>query len=526
MERTVLLLLACASLTHAQVFADEVLVEGDISIETTWTANNSYLLRGFVHVTSGTTLTIEPGTVIKGETETKGTLIIARGAQLIADGTAIAPIVFTSAQPPGLRAIGDWGGLILCGRAPVNLPGGEGVVPGGVDAVYGGSDADDNSGILRFLRIEFPGIAFQPNMESNGLTLAGVGRATIVDHVQVSYSGDDSFEFLGGTVDARHLYAYAGVDDDLGMTEGYSGRVQFAVSLRDPGLADQSGSNGLENDNDPTGTDATPHTTPVISNVSLFGPQVEVGTVINTNYKRANHLRRNTHSRVFNSVFAGFPVGLLIDGALCEANCDAGTLKVSNNVYSAMATLTAVAVGSTWDVGSWFNENGNSAVSDNTALGYADPFNLASPDFTLDGASSLNTGADFSDTDLADPFFEQVSYQGAFGATDWTPGWSNTDPQNTPYAVAIEERALASTVSIFPDPLTVGSQLNLYQAPHAALTLQFFDVRGRLARERRIGSAGGRSVPLGNDATALESGFYLLRIIADGFQVTTKVMVP
>ena len=421
------------SCQYAGTDGSTVTVNSNIAVNTTWTADKKYKIYGFVEIESGAVLTIEPGTVIMGDKNTKGTLIVNRGAQLMAEGTVADPIVFTSAQPAGSRAPGDWGGIIICGKAPINLPGGTGVVEGGVEAVFGGTDAADNSGRVKYVRIEYPGIAFQPNNEINGLTLAGVGSGTEIDHVQVSYSGDDSFEFFGGTVNAKNLVAFAGLDDDFDMDNGYSGHFQFGVSLRDPNQADASGSNGLEHDNDASGTTATPYTTPVLSNVSIYGPQATPGTTINANFKRAAHLRRNTHSRVFNSVFAGFPTGLLIDGSAAEANADAGDLKVKNCVFSAMATLTAVASGSTWDIAAYFTNNGNTSYADNTALGVNDPFNLSAPNFLLSGSSPLASGALFSDTDLSDPFFSNVAYKGAFGSDNWTADWCNWTPQSTSY---------------------------------------------------------------------------------------------
>jgi len=200
-----------------------------------------------------------------------------------------------------------------------------------------------------------------------------------------------------------------------------------------PDIADQSGSNGLEHDNDGQGTSATPYTSPVLSNVSIYGPLATPGTVINGNFKRASHLRRNTRSKVFNSVFAGFPTGLLVDGSACEANASAGDLKVRRCVYSAMTTPTAVASGSTWDIQTWFAGNGNSLVTDNSGLGVADAFNLTAPDFLLTGGSVLASGAAFTESELNDPFFENVTYKGAFGTENWTAGWCNWDPQNTAY---------------------------------------------------------------------------------------------
>ncbi|MFZ1687154.1 MAG: hypothetical protein WAU70_07020 [Flavobacteriales bacterium] len=408
-------------------------LQGSITVNTTLTADKTYLLVGFVYVEAGATLTIDPGTVIMGDKNSKGTLIIKRGARIVATGNSSAPIVFTSSQPAGQRAPGDWGGVIICGNAPINAPGGEATVEGGPDAIYGGVNASDDSGVLQYVRIEYPGIALQPNQEINGLTLGGVGSATTIAHVQVSYSGDDSFECFGGTVNVKHLVAFGGLDDDFDMDFGFSGHGQFLVSLRDPNQADASGSNGLEHDNDASGTSATPYTTPVLSNVSIYGPQATSGTVINSNFKRSAHLRRNAHSRVFNSNFAGFPTGVLIDGSACETNCDANELKLRNCVFSAMGALTAVASGSTWDIDAWFAANGNTSLVDNAALLVADPFNLANPNFLPTGGSPLLGGASFSDGELGDPFFETTSYRGAFGDTDWTDGWANWDPQNTAY---------------------------------------------------------------------------------------------
>lgn len=408
-------------------------VEGNSDVSYTFTSDKTWVLKGFVYVESGATLTIEPGTVVRGDKDTKGTLIIKRGAMIMAEGTASQPIVFTSNQPIGSRAAGDWGGLIICGKAKNNQPGGEATVEGGVEATYGGTSDNDNSGILRYARIEFPGIPFQPNQEINGLTLASVGRGTSIDHVQVSFSGDDSYEWFGGNVDVKYLVAYKGLDDDFDMDNGYSGRFQFGVAQREPNTADQSGSNGLEHDNDANGTTAEPFTTPVISNVSIFGPKADAGTSINSNFKRSNHLRRNAHTRVFNSLFAGFPVGCLIDGSACEANCDANELKVKNCVYGGMETLTAVASGSTWDIATWFNNGGNTSYTTNAELGVTNGFDQSAPDFTLTGASPLNSGADFSDGDLGAGFFQSVNYRGAFGAENWTSGWCNWDPQNTAY---------------------------------------------------------------------------------------------
>lgn len=171
-----------------------------------------------------------------------------------------------------------------------------------------------------------------------------------------------------------------------------------------------------------------------MSNVSVFGPKADAGTTISGDFKRATHLRRNTHSRVFNSVFAGFPTGCLIDGSACETNCDANELKVKNCVYSGTTTLTAVASGSTWDISTWFTNNGNTSYAENSELGVMDGFNQSAPDFTLSGGGSpLNSGVDFTDGDLGVSFFQTVPYRGAFGTENWTAGGVFVQWQNTVY---------------------------------------------------------------------------------------------
>lgn len=169
-----------------------------------------------------------------------------------------------------------------------------GVIEGGVDNVagdgkYGGTNATESSGTLQYIRIEYPGIAFLPNNEINGLTLGGVGSGTTLDDIQVSYSGDDSYEFFGGTVNAKYLVAFSGTDDDFDTDFGYSGKCQFLLAVRDSSYYDAAGaSNGFESDNDGTGTTSTPITSPVFSNVTLIGPKATLTTPVASYFKRGN----------------------------------------------------------------------------------------------------------------------------------------------------------------------------------------------------------------------------------------------
>ncbi len=440
----------------------QIIVSGEITTNTSWTSNNIYLLDGWVYVRDGATLTIEPGTLIKGDFNTKGALIIERGAKLIADGTPESPIVFTSQKAAGQRSYGDWGGVILCGKASVNVPAnagngtaaGEAIIEGGVGSVYGGAatpDDNDNSGILRYVRIEFGGIPFQPNSEINGLTMGGVGSGTIIENVMVSYSGDDAFEWFGGTVNCKNLVSYKNWDDDFDSDFGYRGKVQFGLVVRDPNIADQSGSNGFETDNDGQGTGNTPITRGIFSNFTVIGPLV-FNSTINSNYKRALHLRRNTQTSVFNSVFVGYPTGLLIDASTTQLNATNNDLRFRNSVLcfmnDSLATTTSANpnnVSGDFNIDNWFNTSGwgNNLVNGVEELMFKN-VSLTAPDLTLMDGSPLYNGSSFTDSYLDQNFFTSTNYKGAFGSSNWAKCWTEWDPQNASYNSAIDNSVVAA----------------------------------------------------------------------------------
>ncbi len=414
-------------------------VSGDITTDTKWYAAGKYMLNGFVYVKNNATLTIEAGTLIKGVSGTKGTLIIERGSKIIAQGTETAPIIFTSDKPKGQRSYGDWGGIVLCGKAPTNKHDngtGTGTAEGGIGSEYGGTDPDDNSGTLQYVRIEFPGIGLTAtaNSEINGLTLYAVGAGTTIDHIQVSYSGDDSFEWFGGTVKMKYLVAFRGWDDDWDTDNGYSGKVQFFVSLRDPAVADQSQSNGFESDNDSDGSTLSPYTSAQFVNGTVLGPMVTSSTTIHTLFRHAMQLRRGSRLSIYNTVFAGWPKGLFIDGAKGDSpsQAAANVLQIENCVMSGMGInyVTDYFASESWYLDGTRN---NEVKASNDLLMLTDPFNLTSPNFLPATGSPILSGASFANSRLTDSFFTPVSYRGAFGTTDWTTGWCNFDPQNTDY---------------------------------------------------------------------------------------------
>jgi hypothetical protein len=423
-------------------------VSGDITENTTWYAAAKYMLSGFVYVKNNVTLTIEAGTLIKGVSNTKAALIIERGSKIMAEGTSTQPIVFTSDKPKGQRASGDWGGVVICGKATTNKHDngtGVGIAEGGIGSNYGGTDDADNSGVLQYVRIEFPGIPLTStaNSEINGLTLYSVGSGTIIDHIQVSYSGDDSYEWFGGTVNCKYLVCMRGLDDEYDTDNGYRGKLQFLFGIRDSNVSDQSGSNGFESDNDADGSTLTPVTKPTFSNVTLYGPLTVSETLpANHLFKRGIHIRRSSQLSVYNSVFAGWPVGLLLDGTLGDTPTAAenNDLQIENSIMAGMTANYAATSGTPAapytlaQTEAYYTAPARAnAINTLTDIIGSGLISLTDPTLLPDAGSPVLTGASFTNSRLTDSFFTPVTYKGAFGTTDWTSGWCNFDPQNTDY---------------------------------------------------------------------------------------------
>lgn len=411
-------------------------VSADITTNTTW--SGVVKLMNKVYVKNNATLTIAPGTIIRGDKLTQGTLIITRGAKIIADGTAANPIVFTSNEAVGARNEGDWGGLVLLGLAKNNQPGGvaniEGIVPT-TDSQYGGNFDNDNSGILRYVRVEFAGIALEPNKEINGITFGSVGNQTIVDYVQVTFSGDDSFEWFGGTVNCKHLIAYRGLDDDFDCDFGYRGKVQFALSIRDKDLSDAPGdSNAFECDNDAAGSTAQPKTRPIFSNVTLVGPKGNGTTALPTGekFEKAFRLRRNSAVSVLNSLVTGWEKGLSIEGAPVVANLNGDTMVFVNNIltnfavpsWSANNTNTVLNSGgstTSW-YNSWWGVDGNDSTQTLAQVNWVNLFPAlgVTPDARLGAGSVAANGATFLNPvffSVAMPTVATTSYTYCQGAS-------------------------------------------------------------------------------------------------------------
>ena len=409
-----------------------VTVATNITTNTTWITGKTYKLTGLIYVTNNATLTIQPGVVVKGNFSNTGTaLIITRGSKLNAIGTAADPIVFTSAKPAGSRAAGDWGGIIMLGKAGFNVNSGINNIEGitaTLNTEYGGGVSpinNDNSGTLKYVRIEFPGFVFSPNNEINGLTMGAVGNGTTIDYVQVSHCNDDAFEWFGGSVNCKHLVSFKNLDDDFDTDNGYKGIVQYVLGIRDPAFADNpaiSTSEGFESDNNAGGNASTAGldtTSAIFTNVTMVGPSLRATLsptmTVASGYERPLRLRRATQLKVYNSIFMDFKNSFLfVDGSAAVANATAGTLKFKNNIIAGTLSTTYAGGVNPTSLNTWFSSNGNSYLSGTTGL-LTKAYGTTSSDYQAgnfsDSATNLDyrpgttaaTGADFTDSSLT-PF--------------------------------------------------------------------------------------------------------------------------
>ncbi len=315
---------------------------GTLTENKTLTADKVWSLKGYVYIPQGITLTVEPGTKVISDVSEKGALCVEKGGKIIADGTADKPIIFTSGQ--STPKPGDWGGLIILGNAPTNKP--NPTIEGGVGRAFGGVDENDNSGILRYVRVEYAGIAAFPGSEINAFTFGGVGKGTVVDYCESYYANDDAFEFFGGNVNCSHLVAVGTADDDYDFDFGYTGTIKFAISKRDPQFVDMGDAgNGIECDNDGTGSVAIPLTKPNLQNFTLIGP-IESNSL--SNHNLAMRWRRGTAFNVQYSIFYGYMKGgFSIESDISAGYFNTGLSTMFNNYISSVDTVNTIKTSST-----------------------------------------------------------------------------------------------------------------------------------------------------------------------------------
>ncbi len=441
-------------------------VSTDVLTNTTW--SGVIKLQNKIYVKNNATLTILPGTIIRGDKLTQATLIVTRGAKIYANGTASNPVVFTSNEAPGTRLPGDWGGLVLLGLAKNNQPGGvaniEGIVPT-TDTQFGGNFDNDNSGSLTYVRIEFAGIALEPNKEINGLTCGSVGSATVIDYVQVTSSGDDSFEWFGGTVNCKHLIAYRGLDDDFDTDFGYRGKVQFGLSIRDKDLSDAIGdSNSFESDNDAAGSTAQPKTRPIFSNMTLVGPKGN-GTIalpVGEKFEKAFRLRRNTSTSCLNSLVTGWEKGLSIESSNTAANVTGDSLMFASNTMTNFTNgtnvITSAGISGAFYAG-FFGVDGNDSTNTLSQVNWVNLFTAlgTTPDARLNTGSVAGTTASFTNPKFFSIAAPSVTNTVTYCQNALASAITGTSlPGNTLYYYTTAVGGLGSITPIIPSTTTPG----------------------------------------------------------------------
>lgn len=396
-----------------------IVVTGEITGNDAWTNNYYYVLRGAVFVRTGATLSIQAGTTIIGESGSLGTLVVERGGKIFALGTREAPIVFTSDQPVGARGRGDWGGLILNGRAPVNLAGGLGTGEGDT-GVYGGTDPNDSSGVMRYVRVEFSGVEFSPDNELNGIAFQGVGRGSVFEYLQAHMSRDDGMEWFGGNPDLKHLVISNAADDAFDWTFGFSGRVQFVAVTQRGDDAD----NGIEADNNEFSNNALPRSHPQLYNFTLCGdPDRNEGG----EGPRAVIFRRGTAFTFRNFLVTGFKT----TGIQVETTNTATTTPINNGT-------SQMGAGVIWNIPTPLHSSVTPFVTSGrfpNVLTNVDPgvsttgcSTHEAPNFQPSSAATLAGGQLEPIAPPEDGFFERTTYIGAVAPApedDWTKGWTS-----------------------------------------------------------------------------------------------------
>lgn len=541
MTRTVTsLLLLLLLLAPGTAFGQQTVVvtDDDVTGEVTWTSDNVYILDGRVFAEEGTVLTIEPGTVIKGrysaDPENASVLVIAPGARIYAEGTPEAPIIFTAEDddvndPHDLDNTdrGLWGGVIILGRAGLNVAGNEeqieGIPASDTRGTYGGDDDDDDSGVFRYVSIRHGGASIAPNNEINGLTMGGVGRGTTIEYVEVYANLDDCFEWFGGTVNTRYLAGAFCGDDTFDYDEGYRGLNQFWFGIQSP---DDAGTGG-EFDGGTTPEDGTPYAIPTIYNVTLIGSGAESGLASND---FAMNIRDNAGGRFYNSVFTDFAgravqVEDLPSGEDSWARLLAGDLVISNSLFygfgggSTPEELFVVA--GQEETSPLFVDYITAPERHNL---FVDP-QLRGISRTADGGLDPRPGdgspvLTATTRSVDDDFFAETSYLGAFDGEDlWIDGWTALSELGYLGGGGVSNEPAHKTSGFnvgrnYPNPFSRSTTIAYEVGDPQHVRLAVYDVTGReVALLVNEPVAAGRH-EVAFSADNLPSGLYIYRLQA------------
>jgi hypothetical protein len=503
-------------------------ISTNITTNTTLTSGNTYLLVGNIAVTNNAVLTIQPGTVIRGDKNTKACLIITKGAQINAVGTVTNPIIFTSNEEPSGngRAAADWGGVVILGNGIINTPCStcgtspktnfiEGFATQFPEIAYGGNNSTESSGTMSYCRIEFAGVALSatPNSELNSLTMGGVGSGTQIDHIQASFGGDDAFEWFGGAVDAKYLIAFRGLDDDFDTDYGHSGRVQFGLVVRDKDVSDAAGdSNGFESDNSGgTGLNRLPITKTIFSNMTVIGPKRD-GTVAlpgTEKFERGIFTRRNTAISIHNSIIVGWEKGWHVSGAPTfdnyNANMNMDSLGLVQNTLIASNLFPKFVHDAGGANATWYNAYAGINSIDTTKTVAQIAFVNAFPtllednsDFRLLAASSASTGASFS------------------------------GPQFAGQVTGIEKltNGVINSFVLYPNPATASTTISFSIAEKNKVSVNVYDILGNLVStlsQSNDFEKGNNTISL--NTANLASGIYYISLDINGSKETKKLII-
>jgi hypothetical protein len=499
-------------------------------------ASKVYLLTSTCVVRSGGKLIIPAGTVIRGAADLTATpklyatLVVERGGMIEVNGTSSNPVVMTSNKAAGSRDRGDWGGLVLCGKAVNNqsvdaqLEGFNNVAVDNTLGKFGGTDDADNSGIVKYVRIEFAGLAFEPNKEVNSLTMGSIGSGTTIEGVQCSFGNDDGFEWFGGTVNCKKLISYKTTDDDFDTDFGYRGAVQFGIAVKDTSYFDlswnapsgASTSETFESDNDAAGSGKLPLTSAVFSNITCVGP-VSLDKTYNDlsathkgAFRRGARIRRNSRLSVVNSVFMGYRNFIMFDGdsVLIASGVKSGAFSETSNVLrnNYIANTAAAAAAGATNTGlvevdskntpaamdAWLRDakNANKIDDVNYASGaiLVDPKNATAPDFRPVVASKINTLANY-DAAIFTKFgkFSSVNTLGDVVMTN-----------------------------AYPVPAVDVVNVELFTVSATDVLVSVCDMSGKV-----VASLGTQSLVAGGNAIAvpvaqLNNGLYILNVVSSG----------
>ena len=546
----VLILSLGFSVCQAQVTepCDCVQLQGDITANTTLSAENCYTIDGCVTVKSGYSLTIPAGTVLFGMKSTNGALMVERGAQIFINGTSSNPVIMTSDQTIGSRAKGDWQGLAIAGDATNNQS-------NDIDVDWscvipsGGTDDNDNSGEIHHLQVHYAG----SNSNTGALTLASVGRGTEIEHVQITNSANDGIQVMGGVVDLEHLTAYDNEGYDLRAEFGYRGRGQYFTFVRkdiNAYLAGGSGGILLSNSFTSPNFSETPKTHPVFSNVTIIGPKHCYGSPLSSNYAGIT-VQNNSEGAIVNSMISGTITGLRVLGAGTVLNANNEDLHIAYNSFYNNATnfssnpsnfdqsgTFCVSTIDDWMIDNFIGCEEPSNDLMGSAPGYSSTICNSSycgsgnrPSFVL-STDNLQSSQFPTGTEWDDAFFDQsLAYVGAIGATDWTTSYTDWCPEETDYCPELMKKA---------EPEDIGkSELEIVPNPasgiaHAVFTSEYvgkgkisvvnkMDGQALIESSIIIEKAGNQRIPI--DVRKLRPGSYIVKVEVGVQVVYGQVMV-